>query len=387
MFFLAVMMSAYAQSEIKAYGDNPKALGLIQGEVRDSIGPLPAFICEKNFKNEEVDFTFAGLDGHFSFKLKNPADSIEIRAIGYYTIKAPITKNHYDVLLQRDPNIPEEYVGSRTEMKRGNFRPDDIHPLLYLNNRWVTPDRANWDGLDYTKDTFSKKEIALLLGIEANSIIKIEVLKGKAATKRWSTRAKNGSIEVWTTQPTGQDILRKKEYTLQEWYDLNPSLYSILLKPTAGEFSTKSVKASYVETKSVRKSRDRQVRQLLDEGAIVNKFEPLRVSSFRDSDGYLLSKETDFGKMEDGDSIVIYLPISITFNGTLTIRLDSEFGPIIGHFDFTKTDRRNKLIESCVLDYGNISGRHDVYFFYPYEYNGHNLSGFPSRDRWYLKRF
>jgi len=199
LLFLAVMMSVYAQSEIKAYGDSPKARGVIQGVVRDSVGPMDAFICEKDYKNKEVEFTFADRNGHFSFKLVNPADSIEIRHIGYYSIKAPITKDHYDVFLQRDPNIPEEYVGSRTELKMiGAFSPDDIHPLLYLNNRWVIPDRANWDGIDYTKDKFSKKEIAILLGIEADSIIKIEVLKGEAATKRWSTRAKNGSIEVWT---------------------------------------------------------------------------------------------------------------------------------------------------------------------------------------------
>ena len=189
-----------------------------------------------------------------------------------------------------------------------------------------------------------------------------------------------------SAQSTKEDILRKKEYTLEEWYDLTPYIYSILLKPTAGEFSVKIKKMIFFEKKNVSRDRKKQVEQLLDKGAISNTFDSIRVSSFRDGDGYLLSKQADFGSAEDGDQIVIYLPISITFNGTLTIRLDSEFGPIIGYFDFTKTDRHNKKIESCILNYSNITGRHDVYFFYPYEYNGHDLSGFPSRDNWFLIR-
>ena len=189
-----------------------------------------------------------------------------------------------------------------------------------------------------------------------------------------------------SAQSVKEDILRKKEYTLQEWYDLNPSIYSLLLKPTAGEFSIKTKKMTFFEKKNVGRYRKRQVGQLLENGAIVNTFDSIRVSSFRDGDGFLLSKQADFGSADDGDQIVIYLPISITFNGTLTIRLDSEFGPIIGYFDFTKTNRHNKKIESCILNYSNITGRHDVYFFYPYEYNGHDLLGFPSRDNWFLVR-
>lgn len=194
------------------------------------------------------------------------------------------------------------------------------------------------------------------------------------------------SLLSLSAQSNNEDILRNKEYTLDEWYNLNPSLYVLLLKPTAGEFSVKDRKMSFVEKKLVGRARDKQVGELLEKGAITNRFDSVRILSFRERDGYLLAREAYFGFKEDGDSIVIYLPISVSFNGTLTIRLDSEFGPIIGHFDFNKTDWQNKLIESCVLDYSDISGYHDIYFFYPYEYNGHNLSGFPSRDIWFLIR-
>ncbi len=183
------------------------------------------------------------------------------------------------------------------------------------------------------------------------------------------------------------DILRIREYTLEEWYFMDDpiGLHQCVGCGTEG-YKKQTTNSQFLEKKYVRKLRNRQCKQLLEGGAIVNHIEPIRVSSFRDRDGYILSKQADFGRNDDGGPIVIYLPMSITFNGTLTIRLDSEFGPIIGYFDFTKTDRHNKKIESCILNYSNITGRHDVYFFYPYEYNGHDLSGFPSRDSWLLIR-
>ena len=43
-----------------------------------------------------------------------------------------------------------------------------------------------------------------------------------------------------SAQSVKEDILREKEYTLQEWYDLNPSIYTLLLKPSARySFSSK----------------------------------------------------------------------------------------------------------------------------------------------------
>ena len=86
LLFLAVMMSVYAQSEIKAYGDSPKARGVIQGVVRDSVGPMDAFICEKDYKNKEVEFTFADRNGHFSFKLVNNAGKSIHKSAKIFTI-------------------------------------------------------------------------------------------------------------------------------------------------------------------------------------------------------------------------------------------------------------------------------------------------------------
>lgn len=201
LFFLfcAVTMSANAQSVIKAYGDKPKARDIIQGVVKDSIGPLIAIVAEKNSKGDQVEWVFTDRNGHFSFKLVNPADSIEIRNYGYYSVQSPIYNNHYDVFLQKNPAIyTEEQSRDTTVRLRSSYKPDLIHPLLILDGHIMESwyEAVNWDGIEYTKDTFNEEEIAHILGIPANSIKKIKVQKGKEAIREWGQRAKNGVIEV-----------------------------------------------------------------------------------------------------------------------------------------------------------------------------------------------
>jgi len=193
-----VITSVYAQTELRVYGERPKPKDRIQGVVRDSVHPVScAIVVEMNYRNNEVAYTIADHDGNFSLRIVNPSDSIEISSQGYYKIQIPITNSHYDVVLQRDPVTYKEPSPSDTILRdRASYKPDVIHPFLLFNGGLVH--RANWDGLDYTKDTFNAKEMAVLLGIDADSIIDIIVLKGKAATKKWGIHAKNGSIEVWT---------------------------------------------------------------------------------------------------------------------------------------------------------------------------------------------
>lgn len=195
----AIMTSATAQSEIKTYGDTPKALGTIQGVVRDSVGPVDAFICEKNCKNEQVGFTYADLNGNFSFKIIDPVDSIEIKCLGYHTIKHPISGSRYDIVLQRDPATYKERSANDTIMRdRTGFTYDENHPILHINEHRIDSQKANWGDFDNNKDTYDKKEIAHLLGIDEENIKEIIVLKSNAAIKKWGSQAKNGSIDVWT---------------------------------------------------------------------------------------------------------------------------------------------------------------------------------------------
>ncbi|MCQ2111063.1 MAG: WG repeat-containing protein [Bacteroidaceae bacterium] len=71
-FFAAVLSSAHAQPEIKAYGSMPRKGTVIHGVVRDSEGPARAVeVFEVNKEKEVVAYTYSDKNGHFSLELVN----------------------------------------------------------------------------------------------------------------------------------------------------------------------------------------------------------------------------------------------------------------------------------------------------------------------------
>lgn len=197
MSFVAVMTNANAQSQITASGPRPKAGDVIRGVVKDSDGPVKAVIIrEKNIKNEVIDYTYSDKDGCFSFKLMDPADSIWIYMPGYYPVSCLILNNQYDAFIELDPN---QYHPSKDVYNRAYNPYIEIRPLLLLDGRTMPNDSTIWKDIDYTKDTYTEKEIAVLLGIPADTIESITVLRGEAATKDWwGLRGKNGVVYVRT---------------------------------------------------------------------------------------------------------------------------------------------------------------------------------------------
>ncbi len=195
--FVAVMANASALSQITASGSRPKAGDVIRGVVKDSDGPVKAVIIrEKNIKNEVIDYTYSDKDGCFSFKLMDPADSIWIYMPGYYPVSSLILNNQYDAFIELDPN---QYHPSKDVYNRAYNPYIEIRPLLLLDGRTMPNDSTIWKDIDYTKDTYTEKEIAVLLGIPADTIESITVLRGEAATKDWwGLRGKNGVVYVRT---------------------------------------------------------------------------------------------------------------------------------------------------------------------------------------------
>lgn len=195
--FVAVMANASALSQITASGSRPKAGDVIHGVVKDSEGPVKAVIIrEKNIKNEVIDYTYSDKDGCFSFKLMDPADSIWIYMPGYYPVSSLILNNQYDAFIELDPN---QYHPSKDVYNRAYNPYIEIRPLLLLDGRTMPNDSTIWKDIDYTKDTYTEKEIAVLLGIPADTIESITVLRGEAATKDWwGLRGKNGVVYVRT---------------------------------------------------------------------------------------------------------------------------------------------------------------------------------------------
>ena len=74
--------------------------------------------------------------------------------------------------------------------------PQDANPLIVLNGNLMDLDFDKLNDFDFTNDSFSKEKVAALLGLKADQIISISILRGKAATIIWGGRAANGVLEV-----------------------------------------------------------------------------------------------------------------------------------------------------------------------------------------------
>lgn len=208
--FVLIMTNANAQSEIKAYGSKAMKGQAIHGVVRDSEGAVKAAdVFEVNSKKEVVTYTFTDKNGHFSFELVNPEDSILVGGIDYFTARSPLSNNQYDIMLMRCPG-----EGLNTEMNslfnrtyRSLIAGSSQYPYLYMDNHIIYRDSKAWEGIDPNKDSYSKQEISHLFGVEAGQIEKIEVyVKGseEAKIQVGPGRAERGAILIQTKTKKGK---------------------------------------------------------------------------------------------------------------------------------------------------------------------------------------
>lgn len=201
----AIAECVYAQSEIKTYGSNPKIGDAIHGVVKDSEGPVKAVdIFEINENHEVVAYTFSDKNGHFSFKLVNQADSLYVGGFKFNTAKSPISKNQYEITLER---IPEDVVlnPEMNSLFRRTFRSiieeSENFPLLYMDGHIIYRDSTAWEGIDPDKGSHSKQEMSRLFGVEAGQIESVKVYEKYAQTTiDWfgSDGEKRGAIEIQT---------------------------------------------------------------------------------------------------------------------------------------------------------------------------------------------
>lgn len=196
--FVAVVTNANAQSKVKVSGSKPKVGNLIHGIVTDSIGPMESVrIIEFDTINQKiVAETLTDKNGHFSIELVNNAHIISAAfVLRYYDVSSSIIGSKFEFFLRKVP-----------ESRRSINYLDDKYkdsPLLLLDGEPTYLE--SWDGIDKTKDSYSKKEVSDLMGIPINTIDKITVLRGEAAMKEWGTRAKNGVIQIQTIRNSESD--------------------------------------------------------------------------------------------------------------------------------------------------------------------------------------
>jgi hypothetical protein len=192
---------AVTQSEIIASGSISESGDSIHGVVRDSLGPMMmALIRERNSKNEVVAQAVTDIEGHFSFKLVNPEDFLEVKFFGYYLVKSQISGSHYDIFLVRDPKIKALEESGKAVNAIDRIAGLNGYPVLILDDHVVTSDITTWKDIDPKKEKYTKEELSLLFGIKADKIKKIQYYRDSEAYKFMGERGKSGIIIIKTQE-------------------------------------------------------------------------------------------------------------------------------------------------------------------------------------------
>lgn len=227
-----------------------KAGDIISGKVTDNEGPMMLVnITERDSDDLVVAHCVTDMAGEFSFRLVNPANRLKITYVGYKTVDTLINSTYYEIRMKENEflskvditanrrletmygplpppiNNPQTMVAQTISMDEfeglalttvddnlqayGTPRPgldlvfeaSDLgrsRPLLVMDGNVITRDATAWEGIDLTKDTYSKDELAQIFGVKARKIKTVNILKDEAAVKIWGSRGRKGVIELRT---------------------------------------------------------------------------------------------------------------------------------------------------------------------------------------------
>lgn len=227
-----------------------KAGDIISGIVTDNEGPMMMVnITERDSADRIVAHCVTDMEGAFSFRLVNPANRLKITYVGYKTVDTLINSTYYEIRMKENESLskvditanrrletmygplpppinnPQTMVAQAISMDEfeglaittvddnlqayGTPRPgldlvfeaSDLgrsRPLLVMDGHVITRDATAWEGIDLTKDTYSKDELAQIFGVKARKIKTVNILKDEAALKIWGSRGRKGVIELRT---------------------------------------------------------------------------------------------------------------------------------------------------------------------------------------------
>lgn len=227
-----------------------KAGDIISGKVTDNEGPMMMVnITERDSADRIVAHCVTDMEGEFSFRLVNPANRLKITYVGYKTVDTLINSTYYEIRMKENESLskvditanrrletmygplpppinnPQTMVSQAISMDEfeglalttvddnlqayGTPRPgldlvfeaSDLgrsRPLLVMDGHVITRDATAWEGIDLTKDTYSKDELAQIFGVKARKIKTVNILKDEAALKIWGSRGRKGVIELRT---------------------------------------------------------------------------------------------------------------------------------------------------------------------------------------------
>lgn len=207
ILLVAYMTNVSAQSTITAHGPIPNKGEKVQGIVKNADGPmLGVDVLEINIDHKVVAAGATDINGRFSFKLADTASVLEASPIGYYPVSSKIIGNQYEIVFESDPNVNLDslYQVYADEVARSfALLENDPYPIIWLGSKELFPNMKEWQDIDWrvydkSKESYTKKEISLLLGIDVKDIKKVRVHRGKDAVDILGERAKNGFIHIET---------------------------------------------------------------------------------------------------------------------------------------------------------------------------------------------
>lgn len=280
-----------------AIGVSAQGITAVHGVVNDDLGAIVgASVCEIDANGRIVESTVTDANGNFSMKVRNPKNKIRFSYIGYKTLKMPINKAEYSVMLKSDMQIDEVTVvakkrlnagglaiperelsyatqtisakefeglglntvdealqgrisgldivsvsgnlGAGTSMRlRGSSSVSSLtnsNPLIVVNGNTWNVDMSNFDIKNANDEQFSQ-----LLNINPEDIASITVLKDAAATAIYGSQGANGVIEITTKR--GSRGKPQITYSLRMTGTHQPKGYKLL----SGDDYTMLLKESY----------------------------------------------------------------------------------------------------------------------------------------------
>ena len=264
---------------------------IISGTVNDEMGPvMMANVVEIDASKRIVASAVTDMNGHFSFKLKNPKDKLRVTFVGYKTVTLPINKTKFAIKMEDATQIQEVVV---TAKKRAggsglNIPVDEISTAQQSINMsefnglaLTTVDEAlqgRIAGLDIVANSgnlgsgtsmrlrgvstingsseplivvdgnvwqtggqtidgdMNEEKFAQLLNINPEDIESISVLKDAAATAIWGSQGSNGVIEIKTKRGTRGKTRVSYSFRLTGTYQpngykmLNGDEYTMMMK-------------------------------------------------------------------------------------------------------------------------------------------------------------
>lgn len=93
----------------------------------------------------------------------------------------------------------QDYSVSRASMNY-SINGKEIPLLLAYDQSIVESDKESIAIIDTEKDTFSKKELASILGVKPKQIKAYMMLRENDATAKWGVRGMNGALEVLSSR-------------------------------------------------------------------------------------------------------------------------------------------------------------------------------------------